>query len=49
LAGDSSKSSPSQSSDSWICSIAPAASRDWSVSSMRSTATPPWWRANSQL
>ena len=44
-----SQSSPSQRSDSWICSTASATSRLVSVFSIRSRNSPPWWRAKSQL
>ena len=44
-----SQSSPSQRSDSWICSVASATSRLVSVFSMRSRNSPPSCRANSQL
>ena len=43
--GPSSHSSPTQRSERWICSIASGCSRVSSVSSMRSTKRPPWWRA----
>src|SRR5690606_27085292 len=47
--GGSSQSSPSQSSPSMMASIAACVERARSVSSIRSSALPPWWRAKSQL
>src|SRR5438309_1898117 len=44
-----SQSSPSQRSDSWICSVASATSRPVSVFSIRRRNSPPSWRAKSQL
>src|SRR6478672_10609261 len=44
-----SQSTPSQRSDSWICSVAVSTSRLVSVFSIRSRNSPPSWRAKSQL
>ena len=47
--GPSSQSSSSQRSASRICSMFSGVERSRSVSSMRSTSSPPQWRASSQL